>query len=58
MKETTRIPTTKKWGDSEYYMYEYEYDDLNRLICEKETYYSGDKLFSITTKSYEYTGNK
>ena len=51
-------PYYKKWGDSEYYMYEYEYDDLNRLICEKETYYSGDKLFSITTKSYEYTGNK
>ena len=47
-------PYYKKWGDSDYYTYEYEYDDEGRLISEKETYYSGDRVSSITTKTYEY----
>ena len=53
-EENSEKPNSIKWGESGYYLYEYEYDDADRLICEKETYYSGDKLSSITTKTYEY----
>ena len=48
-------PYYRQWGDEEYYEYEYEYDDERRLISETEKVYASDgKLFSVTTKTYEY----
>ena len=43
-----------QWGENDYYMYEYEFDEYGRLISETELYYSYDELWSITVKTYEY----
>ncbi len=47
-------PDRIQWSDIDYYVFEYEYDDVNRLVCEKEYFYFGNELDSVTTKTYEY----
>ena len=51
---TDEKPYYVQWGDDDYYMYEYTYDDKGRLIEEKQKYYSDGELYSDQIKTYKY----